>query len=30
MFGQTTGYKIYTVSREPIGLREIQYPVFEI
>ena len=25
--GQTTGYRIYTVSREPIRLPEIQYPV---
>ena len=30
IFGQTTGYKIYTVSREPIRLPEfnIQYLVF--
>ena len=25
---QTAVYKIYTVSREPIRLPEIQYPVF--
>ena len=29
-FGQTTGYRIYTASREPIRLLEIQYPVFGI
>ena len=28
IFGQPTGYRIYTVSREPIRLLEIQYPVF--
>ena len=28
IFGQTIEYWIYTVSREPIGLPEIQYPVF--
>ena len=27
IFGQTTGYMIYTVSREPIRLPETQYPV---
>ena len=27
IFGQTTGYRIYTVHREPIRLPEIQYPV---
>ena len=26
IFGQTTGYSIYTVSREPIRLPEIQLP----
>ena len=30
IFGQTTGYRIYMVSREPIRLLEIQYPVFGI
>ena len=30
IFGQTTGYRIYTVSRELIGLSEIHYPVFGI
>ena len=30
IFGQTTGYGIYTVSREPIRLPEIQNPVFGI
>ena len=30
IIGQTTVYKIYTVSREPIRLPEIQYPVFGI
>ena len=30
IFGQTTGYRIYTVSRKPIRLLEIQYPVFTI
>ena len=30
IFGQTTGYSIYTVSREPIRLPENQYPVFGI
>ena len=30
IFGQTTGYRIYTVSREPIRLPEIRYPVFGI
>ena len=30
IFGQTIVYKIYTVSREPIRLPEIQYPVFGI
>ena len=30
IFGQTTVYKIYTVSRELITLPEIQYPVFGI
>ena len=32
VFGQTTctGYRIYTVSREPIRLLEIQYLVFGI
>ena len=29
-FWQTTGYRIYTVSREPIRLPEIQYPMFGI
>ena len=28
--GQTTGYRIYTVSRELIRLPETQYPVFGI
>ena len=28
IFGQTTGHRIYTVSREPIRIPEIQYPVF--
>ena len=28
IFGQTTGYIIYTVSREPITLPEIHYPDF--
>ena len=26
IFGQTAGYRIYTVSREPIRLPEMQYP----
>ena len=30
IFGQTTGYRIYTVTRKPIRLPEIQYPVFSI
>ena len=30
IFGQTTGYSIYAVSREPFILPEIQYPVFGI
>ena len=30
IFEQITGYRIYTVSREPIRLLEIQYPVFGI
>ena len=30
IFGQITVYKIYTVSREPIRLLKIQYPVFGI
>ena len=30
IFGQITVYKIYTVSREPIRLTKIQYPVFGI
>ena len=30
IFGQITRYRIYTVSREPIRLLEIQYPVFGI
>ena len=30
IFGQITGYRIYTVGREPIRLLEIQYPVFGI
>ena len=30
ILGQTTGYKIYTVSRKPIRLPEIQYSVFGI
>ena len=30
ILGQTTVYKIYTVSREPIRLLEIQYLVFGI
>ena len=30
IFGQITVYRIYTVSREPIRLPEIQYPVFGI
>ena len=28
IFGQTTGHRIYTVSREPIRLPQIQYLVF--
>ena len=28
IFGQTTGYRIYTVSIGPIRLPEIQHPVF--
>ena len=30
IFGQISVYKIYTVSREPIRLPKIQYPVFGI
>ena len=30
IFGQTTGYKVFSVSREPFRLPEIQYPVFGI
>ena len=30
IFGQTTGYRISIVSREPIRLPKIQYPVFGI
>ena len=30
IFGQTTGDRIYTMSREPIRLPEIQYLVFGI
>ena len=30
VFGQTTGYRIYTANREPIRLPEIQYAVFGI
>ena len=30
IFGQTAGYRIYTMSREPIRLPELQYPVFGI
>ena len=30
IFGQTTGYRIYTVSREQIRLPEARYPVFGI
>ena len=31
VFIQTTGYRVYTVSREPIRfIAEIQYPVFII
>ena len=30
MFGQITGYRMYTTSREQIRLLEIQYPVFGI
>ena len=30
IFGQTAVYRIYTVSREPIRLPKIQYPVFGI
>ena len=30
IFGQTTGYRNYTVSREPIRSPEIQYLVFGI
>ena len=30
IFGQITGYRIYTVSRQPIRIREIQYPMFGI
>ena len=30
IFGEATGYMIYTVSREPIRLPEIKYPVFGI
>ena len=29
-FGQTTGYRIYTVSGEPVRLPEIQYLLFVI
>ena len=29
ILGQTTGYRIYTLSREPIRLPEIQYLVFD-
>ena len=28
IFGQTTGYRIYTMSRESIRLPKIQHPVF--
>ena len=30
IFGQTAVYRIYTVSREPMRLPEIHYPVFGI
>ena len=30
IFGQTAVYRIYTVGREPIGLPEVQYPVFRV
>ena len=30
IFGQTARYRIYTVSREPIKIPEIQYPVLRI
>ena len=30
IFGQTTGYRIHTLSREPIRLPEMQHPVFGI
>ena len=30
IFGQTEVYRIYTVSREPMRLPEIQYPVIGI
>ena len=30
IFGQTTGYRIYTVSKKPVRLPEIRYPVFGI
>ena len=30
IFGQITGYRIYIVSREPIRLLKIQYPVFVV
>ena len=30
IFGQTSGYRIYTMGREPIKNPEIQYPVFGI
>ena len=30
IFGQVTGFRFYTVSREPIRLLETQYPVSSI
>ena len=30
IFGQTSGYRIYTVGIVPVRLLEIQYPVFDI
>ena len=30
IFGQNTGYRIFTVSREPIRLLEVQYSGFGI
>ena len=30
ILGKTAGYRIYTMSRKPIRLQEIKYPVFGI